>query len=483
MNPLSVQRIVGLLLMIFSVTMLPPLAVSIYFGDSATIAFLDGFVIILALGAFVWYPVREHKGDLRLRDGFMITALFWAVLGSAGSIPLLVAPDPSMSVTDAVFEAVSGLTTTGSTVLVGLEHLPESIQWYRQQLQWFGGMGLIILAVAVAPMLGIGGMRLYKAETPGPVKDNRLTPRITETAKALWYIYATLTAACALAYWLAGMSAFDAVLHAFSTVATGGFSNYDASMGHFDSHLIEIICVVFMLIGAANFALHYFAWRYRSLTHYFKDSEFKSLIRVALVATLIITVFLMQAGTYTSVVDGFVKSLFQVVSIGTDAGFASADFSAWPGFVPVLLVFLSFIGGCAMSTGGGIKHVRFVLLLKQGAREVARLVHPNAEIPVRMSGKAVSPRVIEAVWGFFSVYVGVFTVIMLLLMASGLDQVTAFSATAAAINNLGPGLGDVAANFKDINSFAKWLLALAMILGRLEIFTLLVVLSPAFWRR
>lgn len=483
MNLFGVQRILGLLLMFFSATMLPPLAVSLLFADGAHMAFVTGFVTLFVLGAVVWLPVCRHRGELRLRDGFLITVLFWAVLGSAGAVPFLVSEAPVMSTTDAVFEAVSGLTTTGSTVLTGIEYLPDSIRWYRQQLQWFGAMGLIILAVALAPMLGIGGMRLYRAETPGPVKDNRLTPRITETAKALWYIYVVLTAACAAAYWLAGMTPFDAITHAFTTVATGGFSTFDASIGHFDSAIIELICIVFMLVGAANFALHFFAWRYRSLSHYFKDSEFRALVGGVGGIALIVTAYLMYAGTYDSFGVALVKSLFQAVSIGTTAGFASAEFAAWPGFVPVLLVFFSFIGGCAMSTGGGIKVVRILLLFKQGAREVLRLVHPSAELPVRINDRAVSPRILEAVWGFFSVYVAIFTVILLLLMASGLDQVTAFSATAAALNNLGPGLGDVAANFSGIDDFAKWLLALAMVLGRLEIFTLLVVLTPAFWKR
>ncbi|MFN2300461.1 MAG: TrkH family potassium uptake protein [Gammaproteobacteria bacterium] len=482
MNLLSVQRIVGLLLMLFSVTMLPPLIVSMIYEDGAWFAFVSGFVATLAIGTMVWLPVRKQHGDLRLRDGFLITVLFWAVLGAAGAVPLLISHAPEVSVTDAVFEAISGLTTTGSTVLVGIDYLPESIRWYRQQLQWFGGMGIIILAVAVAPILGIGGMQLYRAETPGPVKDNKLTPRITETAKALWYIYAAITVACVIAYWLAGMAPFDAIGHAFSTVAIGGFSTHDASIGYYDSAAIELVGVFFILIAAANFGLHFTAWRTRSLGHYFADSEFRTMLMIAAVVTLLVVVYLVRADIYEPG-RAFVKALFQAVSIGTTAGFTSADFAAWPGFVPVLLILVSFIGGCAFSTGGGIKVIRILLLVKQGAREVARLVHPSATMPVRIGGRPVSPRVVEAVWGFFSVYVGVFAVIMLLLMASGLDQVTAFSATAATLNNMGPGLGQVSEHFGGINDFAKWVLLVAMLLGRLEIFTLLVVLTPAFWKR
>lgn len=483
MSLLSIQRIVGLLLMIFSITMLVPLVVSLVFDDGSWRAFLIGFAATAGAGFLIWAPVMNQKKELRLRDGFLVTVLFWAVLGSAGAIPFFVSTAPAVSVTDAIFEAISGLTTTGSTVLIGIDQLPESIRWYRQQLQWFGGMGIIILAVALAPMLGIGGMQLYRAETPGPVKDNKLTPRITETAKALWYIYFGLTVACFLAYWAAGMGWFDAVGHAFSTMSVGGFSTHDASIGYYDSPLIELVCVFFLLVGATNFGLHFFAWRHRSISHYIKDSEFRGLMTVAAILFVIVTAYLYRAGVYEEFDQALVKALFQVVSIGTTAGFTSSEFAYWPGFLPVLLIFASFIGGCAFSTGGGIKVVRVLLLIKQGVREVTRLVHPAAQIPVRMGGKPVSPRVIEAVWGFFSVYIGVFVVIMLLLMASGLDQVTSFSATAATLNNLGPGLGDVSSHYGGINDFSKWVLVFSMLLGRLEIFTLLVVLTPAFWRR
>ena len=483
MNLFSVQRIVGMLLMIFSITMLPPLAVSLGYGDHTAMAFVTGFVVTLGIGALLWFPVRAQRGDLRLRDGFLVTVLFWAVLGTAGAIPLLVSAAPVLSVTDAVFEAISGLTTTGSTVLIGIDHLPESIRWYRQQLQWLGGMGIVILAVALAPILGVGGMQLYRAETPGPVKDNKLTPRITETAKALWYIYVTMTIACALSYWAAGMPGFDAVGHAMSTVANGGFSTHDASIGYYDSSLIELIAVFFMLFAAGNFGLHFAAWRSRRVGQYLADSEFRSMLIVAGVVTLVTAAYLWRAGVYDTFDRTLVKALFQAVSIGTTAGFTSADFTVWPGFVPVLLIFVSFIGGSAFSTGGGIKVIRVLLLVKQGAREVQKLVHPSAEMAVRINDRPVAPRVVEAVWGFFSVYVGVFTVILLLLMASGLDQVTAFSATAASLNNLGPGLGQVAAHFGAVNDFGKWVLVGGMLLGRLEIFTLLVILTPAFWKR
>jgi trk system potassium uptake protein TrkH len=344
-------------------------------------------------------------------------------------------------------------------------------------------MGIIVLAVAVLPMLGIGGMQLFRAETPGPVKDNKLTPRITETAKALWYIYLGLTIACGLAYWVAGMSFFDAVAHAFSTVAIGGFSTHDASIGYFDSTAIELIAVVFMLLSGANFALHFAAIRRRSLQPYRRDAEFRTYFLVLLVVSIITIGYLQLTKTFSSTAESVVEGLFQVVSIGTTTGFTTAEYYSWPGFLPVLLLYVSFIGGCSGSTGGGIKVIRILLLVKQGGRELKRLIHPNAQIVVKIGKKPLPENVIEAVWGFFAAYFTISALMILLLMASGLDQDTAFSAVAACLNNLGPGLGDVGQNFASINDFAKWVLALAMLLGRLEIFTLLVLFTPAFWRK
>lgn len=479
----NVQRVLGLLLMLFSLTQLPPLAVSWWYADGVQHAFLTAFGFTLGAGFLAWLPVYRQRGEFRLRDGFLIVALFWIVLGSFGAIPLYLSLQPAISVTDALFESISGLTTTGATVLTGLDDLPPAILYYRQQLQWLGGMGIIVLAVAILPMLGVGGMQLYRAETPGPMKDSKLTPRITETAKALWYIYLTLTVACALAYWAAGMTPFDAVSHSFSTVSIGGYSTHDLSMGYFDSAIIELIAVVFMLLSGINFSLHYLGWRRMSLKPYAADPEFNAYLRLMLVMTVIACGYLYLSGTFGSISETFVKGLFQVVSIGTTTGFTTADYASWPGFLPMLLLFASFVGACAMSTGGGIKVIRFLLLLKQGMREIIRLVHPSAEIPVKMGGRAVSPRVVESVWGFFSVYIALFAVMMLLLMATGINELTAFSAVAACMNNLGPGLGDVAAHYGAVNDVAKWVLVIAMLLGRLEIFTLLVLFTPAFWQR
>jgi trk system potassium uptake protein TrkH len=477
-----VQRILGILLMLFSSSMLPPVLVSLLFDDGAGLAFLYGFGVTLAAGLLIWLPVRQDTRDLRLRDGFLVVAAFWVVLGSFGSAPLLFSEQPSLSLTDAVFEAISGLTTTGATVLSGLDDLPPSILYYRQQLQWLGGMGIIVLAVAVLPMLGVGGMQLYRAETPGPVKDTKLTPRITETAKALWYVYLSLTVVCATAYWAAGMNVFDAICHSFSTVAIGGFSTHDASIGFFASPAIDMIAVVFMLLAGVNFSLHFVAFRERTLRQYLADPEFRAYLTVLSGLVVFTLLYLFFQGEYASLKETFTKGLFQVVSIGTTTGFTTANFSGWPGALPVLLIFSSFIGGCAGSTGGGMKVIRCLLLYKQGIREVRRLVHPSAEMPVKLGNTAVPPRVIDAVWGFFAVYVVLFAVMMTVLLATGVDQVTAFSAIAANLNNLGPGLGDVAASYSDLNDLDKWVCVAAMLLGRLEIFTLLVLVSPTFWR-
>ncbi|MCB1621361.1 MAG: TrkH family potassium uptake protein [Thiothrix sp.] len=478
-----IQRILGLLLMTFSLTMLPPVLVGWLMGDPEVMPFVEGFAILLSAGTVLWWPVRRVRADLRLRDGFLIVVLFWVVLGVSGALPFLLFENFSLPLADAVFESISGLTTTGATVIVGIDGLPRSLAFYRQEIQWLGGMGIIILAVAILPMLGVGGMQLYRAEIPGPVKDHKLAPRITETAKLLWYIYLTLTIACALAFRFAGMDWFDAVGHSFSTVAIGGFSTHDSSIGYFASPLIEGIAVVFMVLSGVNFSLHFLAWRSLSLQGYWRDSEFRLYIGMLLTLSAITVAYLTYSKTHFGMTDTVRHALFQVVSVMTTTGFATTDFSAWPGFLPVLLLLASFVGGSAGSTAGGMKVIRFLLLFKQGMREVNRLVHPSARITIKVNRQSLPENVVEAVWGFFAMYIAVFVIFLLLLMAAGHDQVTAFSAVAATLNNLGPGLGNVASNFAEVDDFSKWCLCLAMLMGRLELFTMLVILTPAFWRR
>jgi trk system potassium uptake protein TrkH len=478
-----VMRILGLMLMIFSLSMLPPVAVSLAWQDGHHAPFIDAFFMVAAAGFALWLPVRKVHRDLRLRDGFLVVALFWICLGLAGATPLLITDTPDLSFTDAVFEAVSGFTTTGATVIVGLDSLPKSILYYRQQIQWLGGMGIIVLAVALLPILGIGGMSLYKAETPGPVKDEKLTPRITQTAKALWLVYLALTVACAGAFYVAGMDAFDAVGHAFATLSTGGFSSYDASLAQFQSVPIELIAMVFMAAGGTNFALHFVMLRQRTAGVYLRDSEFRAYLASLGLLSLGVAAYLYLAGDYGSPLEALRYGSFQVVSLQTSTGFVTADYPSWSGALPPLLMLATFIGGCAGSTGGGIKVIRWLLVVKQGLVELRRLVHPSAEIPVKFANKPVPIRVTNAVGGFFAIYLLLFGAMMLLLMATGLDQVTAWSAIATSINNTGPGLGQVAANFRDVPDAAKWICALAMLVGRLELFTLIILFTPDFWRR
>ena len=469
--------------MFFSTAQLFPASVAYYFQEYGLIKVFFNTLLATFLCGFLLYILSAtKKEDLRTKDGFIITVLFWTVLSIFGSFPLIFAEEIDISYIDALFESISGLTTTGATVLTGLDELPRSILFYRQLLQWLGGMGIIVLAVAVLPLLGIGGMQLYKAETPGPLKDSKLTPRITETAKALWYVYLTMTIVCASAYKFFGMTTYDAICHAFSTVSIGGFSTHDESFGFFTQTSIRWTAVIFMVIAGINFGLHYIAWSKRRLLHYFYDSEVKAyfviLLTVFGLTFLTLSIYLEDPGT--SLIQ---ESAFQVVSIATTTGFLTANYSNWPLFVPILLLLTAFIGACAGSTGGGIKVVRTLVLAKQSAGEITKLIHPNAVISIKLGKKAVSPRVAESVWGFFSVYVIVFIILFLFLLSQGNDFITSFSAVGATLNNLGPGLGEVSNNYQSLSDYSKLGLCMAMLLGRLEIFTLLVLFTPAFWRK
>ena len=482
MQRLAVQRVLGLLLMMFSVTMLPPAVVGWFYGDGAIVPFIDGFGLTFISGVLLWRPARHFRGDLRLREGFLVVVLMWTVLGIYGALPLILGTEPRMDFARAVFESVSGLTTTGGTVIIGIDNLPHSILYYRMQLQFLGGMGIIVLAVAILPMLGVGGMQMFRAETPGPMKDTKLTPRITETAKALWYVYLGLNAICALAYWLAGMDPFDAITHAMATISTGGLSTHDDSIAYFKSPAIEWLCMIFMFAGALNFATHFVAWRGLTIRPYLQDAELRPFFALLLLTGVMIGLFLYLQGTYAGPMTSVRHALFTVVSMATSTGFTITTHWEWPSFVPILMLLMAFIGGCAGSTSGGMKVVRILLLLQQGIREVTRLLHPSAQIPVRVGGRVVSDRVIESVWGFFSLYVASYITLSLLVTATGLDLVSAFSAVAACMNNVGPGLGIVGATYANLSDFTLLILSFAMLLGRLEVFTLLVLFSPRFWR-
>jgi trk system potassium uptake protein TrkH len=474
-------RLTGTFLTFFSFTFLIPVIVALIYDEYTLGTFIGAFAITLVSGLVLWLPLRG-KRELRGGDGFLITALFYLGLGLFGAIPLYFAAATNLSFTDAAFESMSGLTTTGATVITGLDSLPKSILFYRQLLQWLGGMGIIVLAVAIFPILNIGGMQLYRTESPGPNKDNKLTPRIAESARALWYIYAGLTVVCAIAYWAAGMGVFDALSHSLSTVAIGGFSTHDASIGYFANPGIEMVAMFFMLFSGINFGLHFLVWRRKNPLHYFTDVEVRTYFLI--IAVIAFVVWIVLTLNPMPGVDNVRDVLFQTISIATTTGFTTHDFSQWPSVAPVLLLLAAFAGGCAGSTAGGIKMIRVVMIYKQGWREVQRLIHPNGVFPIKVGGVPVADRTIEAVWSFFSVYAFTFLLMVSVVMLVGdIDFTTAFSAVGACLNNLGPGLGDVAQNYASLSAPVKWLLMFTMMLGRLEIFTLLVLLTPAYWQR
>jgi len=474
-------RILGTLLMIFSFAQIFPGFLAYFFGEQENVySFISAGFVTFLIGCFLFFLSSEKNGDLRTKDGFIITIFFWTVLGFFGSIPFYLAHLEGVSYIDSLFESISGLTTTGATVLVGLDEMPRSLLFYRQLLQWLGGMGIIVLAVAVLPLLGVGGMQLYKAETPGPLKDSKLTPRITETAKALWFVYVLMTISCSFLYKFYGMSWFDAVCHAFSTISIGGFSTHDDNFAFFENSSLRWTAIIFMVISGVNFALHYLAWTKKRLFHYFYDSEVK--LYLSLLATTAIITYLTLYFSNNIYDEMIVDSVFQAVSIGTTTGFLTSNYSNWPLFVPIMLLIAAFIGACAGSTGGGIKVIRALILIRQGSSEITKLIHPNAVVTIKFGRKSLDPRVSESVWGFFAVYVATFLILLMFLLSQSNDFLTAFSAVGATLNNLGPGLGAVSENYKDITDGSKLALCAAMLLGRLEIFTLLLLFTPAFWR-
>jgi trk system potassium uptake protein TrkH len=461
-----------------------PIAWSLAVRDGAVIDFVFAALINVLVGLAAAAATRKYRRELKPRDGFLLVTLSWALMSASASIPLMIAM-PDLSFTDAYFEAVSGLTTTGSTVLNNLDHLPQSLNLWRHLLHWVGGIGIIVLAVAVLPLLGVGGMQLYKAETPGPVKDEKLTPRITETAKALWFTYLAITVVSVIALHIAGMSWFDAICHGFSAIALGGFSTHDKSIGFFSSPVIEMILAAIMVVGAINFSRHFLAFRNLSLRPYRKDSEGKAVIIVLGSSIVLVTMVLWLNGTYAGFADSLRHSLFNVISIGTTTGFVTENYETWPGFVPVWMLFLSCITCSTGSTGGGIKMFRTLLLVRQARRELKLLVHPSAVIPIRIAGIPIPDRVAYSVLAFIFLYFGVILVFTFAMLATGLDMVTAFSAVVASINNLGPGMAGVgpAVNFEPLNHLQTWICSVAMIIGRLEIFSVLVLFTATFWRR
>lgn len=478
-----VYRALGMIIMLFGLTMLAPLITSYVTNDGAQSAYDEAFALTMLCGAFLWYRYRRCKRELNIRDGFLMVVLVWSVLPAFAAIPLMI--HLGISHTDAYFETVSGLTTTGATVLSNLDTLPMSINLWRHQLVWVGGMGLIVLAIAVLPLLGIGGRQMFKAETPGPMKDAKLTPRIAETAKGLWLVYFGVSLVCILSYRWAGMSWFDAICHGFSTMGLGGFSTHDASFGYFDSPAIEFVAIVFMLIAGMNFGTLFLAVSGRSLRPYIRDPEAGWFLGVTLLSILVVAIYIWKDGAYADLNVAVRHVAFNLVSIATTTGYASVDFALWPIFATLWMLFLSSFVTSAGSTGGGIKMMRALLLYKQVYRELLRAMHPSAVYNVRIGGQVAQQPVLFAVLAFAFMYMVSIVSLTLVLAFTGLDIISAFTAIVASVNNTGPGLGVVgpSTTYEVLEDFQTWVCIFAMLLGRLEIFTLLVVLTPAFWRK
>jgi trk system potassium uptake protein len=481
---LAVIRALGLMLVVFSVAYLMPILASWIYHDGTTIDFALAMMTTFAAGCLMWLMTRSYKGELSIRHGYLLVVAMWTAMPAVATLPLLLVID-HLSFADAYFETMSGLTTTGATVLTGLDYLPPAINIWRHELQWLGGMGIIVLAVAVLPLLGIGGRQLFKAETPGPMKDTALTPRITETARNLWLVYLGITIACIMSLKVVGMNWLDAVCHAFAALSTGGFSTHDASIGYFNSPAIEFVLIVFMLLAAMNFSTHFLAWRGKSLSLYLHDTEAVAMIALILASCLGIAVFLWWQGTYPVFWTALRHASFNLVSLATDSGFASVDFGQWPIFAPLWMLFLSCVAVSSGSTGGGIKMVRTLILFKQAGREFIKLLHPAAINPMKIGGNVVPNNIVFAVLGFIFLYFMTVASLTFALLISGLDFISAFSAIIACINNAGPGLGVVgpAGNYGVLTDFQIWICTIAMLVGRLEIFTVLILFTPHFWRR
>ena len=481
---LPVANVLGRLLSIFSFAYLMPIAAAIYYNDGTTADFVAAMVISLLGGLTLYFTTRANYRELKPRDGFLLVSSVWVLMASIATIPLLLVYD-TMSFTDAFFETISGLTTTGATVMTNLDHAPPAINLWRHELNWLGGMGLIVLAVAVLPMLGVGGMQLYKAETPGPMKDAKLTARIADTAKALWLVYVGFTIACTLLLQQAGLSWLDAICHTFAAMSLGGFSTRDASVGAFDNPQVEFILIVFMMIAAMNFATHFLAIRGRDLRTYWRDMEVRGVIGLIVASCFGVALYVWLEGTYEDYPTALRHVSFNLVSIGLSSGFVSQDYEKWPVFAPLWMMFLANITCSSGSTGGGIKMIRTLILAKQANRELTRLVHPAIVNPVKVGGSPIPNNVVIAVLGFIFLYFMSVVMLTFLLILSGLDFISALGAVVGSITNAGPGLGVVgpSSNYAGLTDFQTWVCSFTMLLGRLEVLSLAVVFTPQFWRK
>jgi len=482
---LTVIHALGLLLVVFSLTYILPIITAFLYGDATLLLdFLLAMLWTAFAGVLMWMLTRRFRGELSIRHGYLLVVTMWTAMPLFATIPLLLVI-PGLSLTDAYFETMSGMTTTGATVLTGLDNLPPAINIWRHELNWLGGLGIIVLAVAVLPLLGIGGRQLFKAETPGPMKDAALTPRIADTARNLWVVYVVVTLLCVASLKWAGMNWLDAVCHAFSAMGLGGFSTHDASVGYFNSPLIEMVMVVFMLFAVVNFATHFLAWRGKSVSIYGHDAEAVAALGLILASCAGIAFFLWWSGSYASLMSALRYATFNVVSIATSSGYASTDYAQWPIFAPLWMMFLTAIAASSGSTGGGIKMIRTLVLVKQAGREFLKLLHPAAVNPMKIGGHVVPNNIVFAVLGFIFLYFMVIVTLTFILLISGMDFISAFTAVLASVNNCGPGLGTVgpASNYQGLTDFQTWVCTFGMLVGRLEIFTVLILFTPRFWQR
>ncbi len=484
-----VVNVLAFIVMLFSLTMAIPLALAWYAHDAALYAYDEAIAYTMGGGLLAWLVTMKFRRELQPRDGFLLVSLVWTVIPACATLPLILYFEQTatpLSFVDALFETVSGLTTTGATVLTGLDALPPSINLWRHLLVWLGGMGVIVLAVAILPLLGVGGSQLFRAETAGPIKDSKLTPRIAETAKGLYGVYVAITVACILCFRIAGMTWFDAVCHAFSTMGLGGFSTHDASFEYFKDHpWIDFFAVVFMIIASVNFAMHFLAWRKKSFSPYFACAEARWVLLAMIGGGALVSAYLFDQGVCTSVTEALRKGYFNTVSVASTTGFASVDYERWPIVVSLFMIFLSVFATSSGSTGGGIKMIRAIVLIKLARRELARTLHPRLVSPVRLGESAVDANVLYAIFAFMLLYGATIVLAAFVLMVSGLDAKSAFTATVACINNMGPGLGKVgpATNYQSLSDFQTLVCTAAMLLGRLELITLLVPFTPTFWRK
>ncbi len=479
-----ILHVLGMIILVFGLSMLVPLLLSELTRDGAQRAYDWAALITVGSGLSMWLIGRHWRRELKTRDGILLVVLTWTLLPGFAALPLLIYM-PDLTLADAYFEAMSGLTATGATVLSGLDDLPQSINLWRAQLHWIGGLGVIVLVTAVLPLLGVGGRQMFKAETPTPMKDQKLTPRMAETAKGLWVVYVILTTICISVLWALGMSFFDAVVHAFSVMGLGGFSSHDASLGYFDSLQLEIAVGIFALIAGVNFATHFAFWRGRRFSYYWNDPELRWFLGFVLTSGVVLAFLLWQRDVFLDFPSALRYAVFNTISVATTLGFATTDYGQWPFFAGLWLLFLCSFSTGAGSTGGGIKMMRAILLYKQVYRELKKLIHPNAQIPLRLGNDIVPNKVVYAVLAFLFIYVASIVSLSFVLSFTGLDVLTSFSAIVACINNTGPGLGQVgpASTYAVFNDFQTSVCTFAMLLGRLELFTLLVVLTPAFWRK